>query len=453
MSSPSDPDSQASNQPECCGAERRQANRTHAPGPKSRRWFLTGGSVLILLAIIFWRPLQQRCLIYFLLRADAPSEGVLSSAVEQASDPGSILMELWKTQRIPDRQFVLSYLSRVSTTKPGLFRAMEPLVVEAASDPDITTRESAFAALARMKHPQLRTLALGQLSDADPAARLIGLQNLRSIANSNDVSIAMRLLDDAEPRVTVAAALVLRHATGQDFGIRSTDALPQFTGIDTNPPPAPNLQVIRQGVQRWQEWWTTHQAEFPDTLAKSAPPADKLNLATADFSLEDCNGKPIRLSQFRGKTVLLSFWSSGAPASLDDVPALKNLQQRYADRLTVLGVYIAAASCADEDEHGPDHAHHHHDEAARGMAGMAGMEHMHCSVLDAVTRLKISYPMLADTKSAVSERFSIGDLPAYVLIDAEGMVRRRFVGFRTESALSAMVEEVATPSVVRGSAN
>jgi hypothetical protein len=399
-----------------------------------------GGSVLILLAIIFWHPLQQRCLLYFLSRAEAPSEEVLSGAVESASDPRSFLMHLWKTQRIPHRQFVLGYLSRVATIKPELFRAVEPVVLEAAGDVDITTRESALATLSRMKHPQLRPLALQQLSDADPAARLLGLQTLRSIANSNDVSIAMRLLSDPEPRVVVAAALVLRQATGLDLGLRSAHALPQFACTGTNVPPAPDLPAIRQGVQRWQHWWVSHQAEFPASLATPATHRHAARLPTADFTLQDSAGKPVKLSQFRGKTVLLSFWSVGAPATLDDVPALKTLQQRN-PALAVLGVCLPPApSCADEHEAGHDPAHHHHDESA---SGEAGTEHMRCFVQDAATRLKINYPMLVDSKGSIGLRFGIEDLPAYVLIDAEGMIRRRFVGFRSELALAAMVNEMA----------
>ncbi len=454
MSSPSELNS-TSNQPQCCNSkDRRQEGAARAPVRRTRRWFLLGGSVLILLGISFWRPIQQRCLLYFLLRAEAPSEEVLSGAVEQASDPATTLLDLWRTQRIPHRQFVLSYLSRVSSTKPGLLRALKPVLLDAVADPDIAIREWAFATLARMKHPQLRTLALEQLSDADPAARLLGLQTLRSIANSNDVPIAMRLLNDPEPRVVVAAALVLRNATGQNFGIRSTDALPQFTCIETNPPPAPDLVAIRQGVERAQKWWVSHQAEFPAAPVRPAPPTQWAGLVTANFTLEGLEGKPIRLSQFRGKTVLLAFWSHDAPASLDDVPALKDLRQRYSDRLAVLGVCVPAASCEDEDEHGNGHTHHQHD--AGGMAGMAGMtgpEHMHCFVQDAVARLKINYPMVADPQDTLGQRFSIAELPAYVLIDPEGRVRRRFVGFRTESALTAMVGELANPNAVRASAN
>ncbi len=432
----------AANQPECCGADNRpQQDRARSRARPTRRWLLFGGSALILLAIIFWHPCQQRFLAYFLLRSEAPSEAVLSAAVKEASEPRSLLLKLWRTQRIPHRQFVLSYLNGVSTVNPALFQALEPVVLEAAEDVDVTTRESAFGTLARMKHPQLRPLALAQLSDADPAARLIGLQHLRRIANSNDVPIAMRLLKDPDPRVVVAAALVLRQATGLDFGIKSTDAIPQFTCLETNPPPAPDLRAISQGVQRWQEWWASHRAEFPTPPATPVPHGHAARLATADLTLEDSTGKPIHLSQFRGKTVLLCFWSLGAPASLDDVPVLRTLQERNRDRLVALGICIPAApGCGDEPEPGHDPAHHHHAESS-----LAGLEpgQMRAQVQQAADRLKLNYPMLVDAKGLSGLRFSIEDLdlPAYVLIDAEGLVRRRLVGFRTEQALSAIIEE------------
>ena len=447
MTSLPESDSQDSNRSECCNSKSTPKEGSgRASRPKTRRSFLIGGAVLILLALVLWRPVQQRCLAYFLLRSEAPTEEVLSGAVEQAADPRFLLMEFWRTERIPHRQFVINYLGRIATTKPELFRAMEPVLLEAVLDPDISTREAAFATLGRVKHPQSRTLALQQLSDADPAARLIGLQRLRSVASSNDVAIAMRLLEDPEPRVVVAAAQVLHNAIGQNFGIKSTDALPQFTGIDTNPPPAPDLPAIRQGVQRAREWWAGHQDEFPRILVKPPLTGRAIRLATADFSLEDAETKPVRLSQFRGKTVLLAFWSSGAPASLDGVPALKKLQQRNAGRMAVVGVCIPAApSCADEHEGGHgghEHAHHHPEDSAGGMPGMTGTEHMRCLVRDAVNRLNINFEMVADPKGVLVQRFSIEDLPAYVLIDSDGMVRRRFVGFRSESDLLAITSEL-----------
>jgi peroxiredoxin len=265
------------------------------------------------------------------------------------------------------------------------------------------------------------------------------------------VPIAIRLLDDPEPRVVVAAALLLHKATGQDFGSRSSHALPQFICIGTNPPPPPDLPVIRHGVERWKEWWANHQTGFQAPLATEIPHGDAVPLPTADFTLDDSADKPIRLSQFRSKTVLLCFWGSDTPASLDDTPALRKLQQHNPDRLAVIGICLPAApSCTDEHEYGHESAHHHHGESG---GSIARTEHMRCLVQDAITRIRINYPMIADTKGAIGQRFSIADLPAYVLIDAQGKVRRRFVGFRTEAAFAAMVEEATTPRAIRASAN
>jgi peroxiredoxin len=426
--------------------------------PEARRrqkWVLAGGCLLALVALLFWRPLQRGCAAYFLLRSEAPSPEALSAAVEQAGDPASLLLRLWNTQRIPHRQFVTTYLSTATTSKPALVKKLEPVVFEATVAPDIATREAAFATLARTKHPRLRTLALEQLSDADPAARLIALQSLRSIANSNDVPVVMRLLDDPEPRVVVAAALLLRQATGQDFGIRSTHAIPQFTCIETNPPPPPDLPAISQGVQRWHDWWTTHQAAYPPPCVSPPPRPHAAALPTPDFTLDDSAGMPIRLSQFRGKSVLLAFWSLGAPASLDDFPALNALHQHNTDRLAILGICtpLPPDCCAEEHEHGhgsaSEHAHHHHDDSAATAAPPTVTTALAQATAE---RLHLKFPMLLDPKGTVALRFSANDFPTYILLDSQGLIRRRFVGFRSESTLAAMLEEVADPKALAASA-
>ncbi len=195
---------------------------------------LFGGCVVALAALVFWHPLQLEALAFFLLHSESPASEVLQTTVDQANDPTSLLANLWKSGRIPHRQFVLGYLNTASTTKPALVKTLEAIVLEATADPDITTREFAFAALARIKHPRLRPLALGQ------------------------------------------------------------------------------------GVQRWHEWWSAHQAAYVAPFATTAPVARAAGLPAPNFTLDDPAGLPVRLTAFRGKSVLLAFWSPGAPASLDD---------------------------------------------------------------------------------------------------------------------------------------
>jgi AhpC/TSA family/HEAT repeats len=430
-------------QPDCRGVGKTERRKTvGATGRKPRRWLLGGGCVLVLLALIFWRPLQQEFLAYCLLHLEAPSEEALSEAVEQASAPAVLLARLWDARRVPHRQFVLSYLGRISTGNPNLIRVMEPLLVEAAADPDIEARQSALATLDRIKHPHLRRLVLEQLSDADPAVRLIGLQSLRRIATTNDVAMVMGFLKDPEPRVVVAAALVLRQATGQDFGIRSTHALPQFTCMGTNPPPAPDLATISQGVQRWHAWWNIHRDEYPE--AHPAPGLGRItaSLPAPNFTLEDVAGMPVHLSDFHGKAILLAFWSLDATANLD-VLALQALQEHTHERLAVIGICIPAVpSCADEEGHRLEHAHGHHHDSSTAPSNPEQMRH---SVQHEAGRLKISYPMLIDSTGRVGARFNVEDRPTSILIDAHGTIRRRFVGNRTEQVLEKMVQEIAPP--------
>lgn len=395
---------------------------------------------VLLALLIFWRPLQRECLTFLLLRSDAPSPEVLSEVIERTSDPKSLLLRFWNTQRIPHRHFVLSYLGRIVNSESNLFRAMESVVVDATSDADVTTRELAFAALTRTKHPQLRQLALEQLEDADPAVRLLGLQSLRSIARSNDVPVAIRMLNDPDARVIVSAGLVLRQATGQDFGIKSSLALPRFTSIDnTNSAPPPDLAAINQGVQRWRDWWKDHQAEYPESLQPQRKPRSIARLTALDFRLGDSEGKIEHLSDYRGKVVLLAFWTLDAPVSLDDVPALDALRSRSAESVTVLGICVPPApSCADEHNQGNEHAHHDHAASSPPLETEQGRTLVQQTMLER----KSNFPMLIDSKGIVGSRFNVEELPTYVLIDRQGMIRRRFVGNRTKPVLEAMVKDV-----------
>jgi len=87
--------------------------------------------------------------------------------------------------------------------------------------------------------------------------------------------------------------------------------------------PKPSLQaIIEASKQKWD-------AVFPEWWGKSAP----------DFSLTDIAGKPRKLSDYRGKDVIVVFWATWCGPCKLEIPHLKELRSFYSqDKLAILAI-------------------------------------------------------------------------------------------------------------------
>ncbi|AKT36278.1 TlpA family protein disulfide reductase [Chondromyces crocatus] len=127
------------------------------------------------------------------------------------------------------------------------------------------------------------------------------------------------------------------------------------------------------------------------------------NRIAPDFELPDMNGRKVRLSSLRGKTVFLNFWTKTCAPCLEEMPALADLARvsRHRNDFVVLTV---------STDEGPD------------------------AVRDA---LKVAlggeppFPVLFDPESAVvADRYGTKLFPETWIIDPEGIIRARFDGPR-----------------------
>ncbi|MDD4928594.1 MAG: TlpA disulfide reductase family protein [Gallionella sp.] len=69
----------------------------------------------------------------------------------------------------------------------------------------------------------------------------------------------------------------------------------------------------------------------------------------ADFTLEDLQGRTHRLSDYRGKWVLVNFWATWCPPCLNEIPELNSLHSARKD-IVVIGIardYASAKGVAD----------------------------------------------------------------------------------------------------------
>lgn len=90
---------------------------------------------------------------------------------------------------------------------------------------------------------------------------------------------------------------------------------------------------------------------FAMSMMRHAPRkagAIQLNGAAPDFSLQSLEGKTIRLSDFRGKVVVLNFWATWCDPCKVEMPWFVDLQKQYGPNgLQFLGVAMDDASPKD----------------------------------------------------------------------------------------------------------
>ncbi len=128
-----------------------------------------------------------------------------------------------------------------------------------------------------------------------------------------------------------------------------------------------------------------------------------------DFAATDINGKPLRLSGFKGKYVLLDFWASWCVPCRKGNPHLKELYTKYKDKgFEVIGI-------SDDDR---DHA------AWKKAVAQDGLPWR--QVLRGLDMDKKMKGLANDTD--ISEKFGISTLPTQILIDREGKIIGRYGG-------------------------
>jgi len=115
------------------------------------------------------------------------------------------------------------------------------------------------------------------------------------------------------------------------------------------------------------------------------------------FGLKDSKGRTVRLSDFKGKVVLLNFWATWCVPCRAEMPDLVKLQSEFQSQgLQVIGITYPAFTQAE--------------------------------VRRVIRQMKINYPILLDTR-AVAKRYEVGEvLPTTIVIDREGRFRARILG-------------------------
>ena len=140
------------------------------------------------------------------------------------------------------------------------------------------------------------------------------------------------------------------------------------------------------------------------------------------------------------------------------MPELVALKHKYGDKLAILGVSLDFVPDEDGDIGGPPPV----EEQSKGggennnhAAGRTALKRVRAKVLRTARARHVNYPVLLDEHNEVGGRYNGGELPTTVIVDAQGNVRRRFIGARDLAVFEAMIAEARqdTPRVQPASAS
>jgi len=149
-----------------------------------------------------------------------------------------------------------------------------------------------------------------------------------------------------------------------------------------------------------------------ETVARGAGcPADA-KPANLDFALKDMNNQDVRLSDFKGKVILLDFWATWCAPCKVEIPWFAEFQQKYGPAgLQVVGISI---------------------------------DDTHEQLTPFVTQLKMNYVVLQglghdDVQEAYGPMWGI---PVTVLISREGKICAKHVGMSAKEALEHEIKSL-----------
>ncbi len=180
--------------------------------------------------------------------------------------------------------------------------------------------------------------------------------------------------------------------------------------------------VLLIGLLSWAIY--DHHSKKREESQLQKPSASEISKASAktglqkgsmapDFTLTTLTGDRAKLSDYRGKKVIVNFWATWCPPCKAEIPHIEEFYKENKDNnITVLAVNLTTAEKNKND------------------------------VQKFVKDQGLTFPVLLDQKGDIGNLYQAFTIPTSFFIDANGVIQEKFVGPMSKETMQTLVSKI-----------
>lgn len=173
-------------------------------------------------------------------------------------------------------------------------------------------------------------------------------------------------------------------------------------------------------VNLWNPFKTKAVKEHADkeeiSSSENIPGADLSDVQEGkpapDFTLTTLDGKTVKLSDYKGKKVILNFWATWCPPCKAEMPHMQNFYEENKDN----GIEILAVNLTMIDN---------------------GTQ----AVKDFALDYGLTFPIPLDVEGLIGPQYQAFTIPTSYILDANGIITKKVVGPMDENMMTKLMKD------------
>jgi peroxiredoxin len=132
-----------------------------------------------------------------------------------------------------------------------------------------------------------------------------------------------------------------------------------------------------------------------------------------DFKLATLDGRSVKLSDYKGKKVILNFWATWCPPCKAEMPHMKNFYEHNKDK----GIEILAVNLTNVDK---------------------GKDAVETFAKD----YQLTFTIALDEEGTIGKQYQAFTIPTSYIIDSNGIISKKMIGPMDEEMMETLTKDI-----------